>query len=211
MANHDLPSADDPEWRRSEASSEFARWLPTFDSDKYGLELLGPAVPPSKVAETLRRLVLPDPKRSAFIILRLTATGRDDVHLAMDAAASIGLGTRVCLSIDHPVLRSLDSTRLRDERVGLMLKIEDDATPLGALISDAIEALQIEPAFAQQLGTSIRGALLLEALRNLAHEIGLASLGPSLQQGKEGFGLPVRFDYVAEDTIVDVLAKHRLR
>jgi hypothetical protein len=197
--------------KRAGPAPALARWLPTFDSDKYGLEILGPAVHASGVAERLSAIVLPDPKAAAFIILRLAAASGDDVRQAIGAAASLALGPRVCLSIEHQLLPSLDSTFLRLERVGLLLNIEDGSTPLSALTSDAIEAIRIDHDFAQRLSRSVRGAVLLEMLRNLAHEAGLASLGPSLQQGTEDFGLPIRFDYVAEGTIIDVLAKHRLR
>ena len=207
MADHPRPIPRDQRkhlrsLRRSDV--EFTRWVPTFDSDKYGLELRGPALQADAVGDRLRELEPVDPKAVAFVVVRLAATDRHDVREAMSAVASAAFATRVCLSVEYPVLSDLDSPFLRHERVGLLLNIQDAATPLSALTSDAIEALHIESDFAQRLSTNIRGALLLEMLRNLAHEMGLASLGPSLQ-------LPVRFDYVAEGTIVDVLAKHRLR
>lgn len=191
--------------------AEFTRWIPTFDSNKYGLELKGTALRASAVGDRLRALEPLDPKTVAFVVVRLAATDRRDIREAMSAVVSASVATRVCLSVEYPVLCDLDSACIRDERVGLLLNIGDGTTPLSALTSDAIEALRIEPDYAQQLSATTRGALLLEMLRNLAHETGLASLGPSLQDGTENFGLPVRFDYVAEGTIVDVLAKHRLR
>ena len=191
--------------------SGVTRWIPTFDSDKYGLELGGAALEASAVGDRIRKLGRLDPATVAFVVVRLAATDRRDIREAMSAVVSASVATRVCLSVEYPVLCDLDSACIRDERVGLLLNIGDGTTPLSALISDAIEALRIEPDYAQQLSATTRGALLLEMLRNLAHETGLASLGPSLQDGTENFGLPVRFDYVAEGTIVDVLAKHRLR
>ena len=191
--------------------SGVTRWIPTFDSDKYGLELRGAALEASAVGDRIRKLGRLDPATVAFVVVRLAATDRGDIREAIAAVSSTSVGTRVCLAIEHAVLRDLDSAFIRDERVGLMLNLRDDTVPLSALTSSAIEALYIEPDFALRLSETIRGALLLEMLRNMAHETGLASLGPSFQKGREDFGLPVRFDYVAEGTIVDVLLKHRLR
>ena len=89
-----------------------------------------------------------------------------------------------------------------------MLDITDEGMPLSALTNQAIVALRVGPDLARRLGFDSRGALLLEMLRNLAKEIGLASFGPWLQQG---FGVPIKFDYVPEEAVNEVLAKHRLQ
>ena len=92
-----------------------------------------------------------------------------------------------------------------------MLNIEDGSAPFSVLIHDRLEAIRLDSDYAKSLSQDIRGSVWLETLTRFARNAGLAILGPSFQDSENSFGLPIRFDYVAEHTLVDVLARHRLR
>jgi len=187
---------------------DVARWIPTSDAAKYGIELLGAPLEAKVAAHTLRTALIPNPGEIAFIIISLAESGYNDLHSAVTEIASLQLGVKVCFSIDYHLLPLLNSKLTAFEEVIFMLDITDEGMPLSALTNQAIVALRVGPDLARRLGFDSRGALLLEMLRNLAKEIGLASFGPWLQQG---FGVPIKFDYVPEEAVNEVLAKHRLQ
>ena len=186
---------------------QIVKWIPTFNSTKFGLELLGPPLRASQVCGKLRSIRVVDPTATAFMIVRLAVSAKDDLHDAVAHALSSAVMVKICFAVDHSALRHMTSDLLSHENIIFMLEISEANTPLSALTSDAISALRVAPDFAVRLSADTRGALLLEMLRNLAKEIGLASFGPWLQ---EGFGVPIKFDYVPEESVNDVLSKHRL-
>ena len=188
--------------------NQIVKWIPTFDSTRFGIELLGPPLRGADVGGRLRSIHVADPQSTAFLIVRLAVFEYDDLLVAVTQAVSVSLTVKVCFSVDHRALPLINADLLAHENVIFMLEISEENTPLSALTSDAIAALRIDPDLAGRLSSDTRGALLLEMLRNLAKEIGLASFGPWLQ---EGFGVPIKFDYVPEEAVNDVLSKHRLR
>ncbi len=187
---------------------EIAKWIPTFDSTKFGIELLGPPLRAGQVGGRLHSIRVLVPSATAFLIVRLAVSAKVDVHDAVTHALLSAFAVKVCFAVDHSALQHITADLLLHENIIFMLDISDANTPLSALTSHAISALRVAPDFSIRLGADSRGALLLEMLRNLAKEIGLASFGPWLQ---EGFGVPIRFDYVLEEAVNEVLSKHRLR
>lgn len=196
----------------SGARKELARWVPTFESARHGVEFTGPAVAAAQLEFLLRQVASrPDVDDIAFVVVPHLFTSCSDLGKAMDVASAAGLSARVLFLVRHDALRSIDLASLRSGKAGLMLDLVDEDTPLSALMSDAIEAVRLDPALAERWSGQLRGALMIQMIRNLAHETGLASLGPSMQPDDGFFGLPIRFDYVAERTIADVLSRHRLK
>lgn len=187
---------------------DIVKWIPTFESTKFGIELLGPPLLASQVGGRLHSIRAVDPSATAFLIVRLAVSSKDDVHDAVAHALSSDFAVKVCFAVHHSALQHITADLLLHENIIFMLEVSEANTPLSALTSDAISALRVAPDFAIRLGADTRGALLLEMLRNLAKEIGLASFGPWLQ---EGFGVPIKFDYVPEEAVNNVLSKHRLR
>lgn len=193
--------------------AEFTRWIPTGDSNgsyKHGLELVGSGLAPEAVGDRIRTLDRTALEGAAFVVIPLTAISQLDVSVAVASISRVTLKPRMCLLINHAALSS-EATASAPEGVGFMLNIEDGSTPLSALTNEALEAVRLDADYAKSLSRTIRGAQLLDSLVHFAQNVGLAILGPYLQESENDFGLPVCFDYVAEKTMVDVLSKHRLR
>ena len=191
-------------------SDGLRRWLPTQDTLKYGLELLGPKLRTSSIAGLIQALDKRLLAAASFLTIPLAATSWDDIQDAMDAAASTNAGIRICLATRYPALQQHPQGVRPPADVGLMLDIDDLSVPLSAFVDDLIEAVRVDIEVAKMVRLDIRNAILLDSLTKFARNAGMATLGPSLQED-DAFGLPIRFDYVAQDSLGDVLSKHRLK
>lgn len=196
----------------SASGSEVAalrHWWPTFDSSGYGLELSRLWDQPKPLLAWLNKTGRSLPPEVRFLVVRVDACSPSmlaGLHASIDR---LGLQTRICLAMSRSSLISLRDYALHCNNIGLMLEVNDVDLTLDALSDVRIEAIRIDTKFARYLSNTSRGAILLDMIRHFAHECGMASLGPSFERDDES-GLPIKFDYVADDTVADVLAKHRL-
>lgn len=145
LITHGLRSSD----------TEIVKWIPTFDSSKSGLELLGQPLRASQVRGSIRSVRISDPATTAFLIVRLAVTGNADVVEAVAQALSVSLDVKVCLAVDHTALRHISADLLTHENVIFMLDVSQAETPLSALMSDAISALRIDPGLAWPGGSAL--------------------------------------------------------
>ncbi|MEO8921579.1 MAG: hypothetical protein ABI330_01890 [Caldimonas sp.] len=176
--------------------------MPTWGVAKYGLELKGLRTTAETLASVLNDVAVAiEDEEVAFVIVPHVFTQCADVTQALAIGSKSPIRARIVFPINHELLSIVRLADWDTTKAGLILNLEDQTTPLSALMSESIEAIRLDQGFADRLSGSLKGALMLQMLRDLAHESGLASLGPVFQTTNGSPGLPIRFDYVVENPI----------
>lgn len=132
----------------------------------------------------------------SFLLIRLATTDHDGMSLARSSAGGFTSTARVCIAIDLATVKSIGHRQADDDRIGLVLDDVDADTPLSAITNEALEAIRFKPEFVVGAGRSLRAAAILRAIMGLAHDLGLGTLGQTLDGGTPVQQPSFTFDYV---------------
>ena len=173
-------------------------WRSASDSSACGLELLEAQPSPETLAATLDAAHgSVHARNAAFLLLCMAPTDRASVEMTLEIAAAFSSNTRVYLSIDRSTLSRIGSKRLDTKRVGLLLDDVDADTPPSDIVHEAIEAVRFRADFIRKARGQLRLRCTLDSTLFLAHNLGIATLGPTESAIEELDVYGVQFDWTS--------------
>jgi hypothetical protein len=173
-------------------------WRSAADSSACGLELLEAQHSPETLAATLDAAhASVHARNAAFLLVCMAPTDRAGAEMTLEIAAAFSSSTRVYLSIDRSTLSRIGSKRLDTRRVGLLLNDVDCDTPPSDIVHEAIEAIRFRADFIRQARGELRLRCALDSTLFLAHNLGIATLGPTESALEELHVSGIQFDWTS--------------
>ena len=171
-------------------------WRSTSDASMSGLELLDLQRSAETLAATLDSAQgNVHARNAAFLLVRMAQSDRAGLQAALEIAADFSTDARVYLSIDRSTLNRLGSKRVDTRRAGLLLNDVDADTPPSEIVHEAIETIRFGADFVRKAQGRLRLRCSLDSTLFLAHNLGLATLGPTVSVMHESDEAGFLFDW----------------
>jgi len=178
--------------------------------EAHGFEVISEPLTCYELAETLKSVEW-DKVAGSFVILRLSSTDHAGVEAAFKIAHEFASSSRICVAIDEATLARIDSRRLENDRIGLVLDDVDTNTSLPSIAHDGIEAIRFSPGFLEDVKSSLRKGAVMRALLRLAQDLGLGTLRPVKACDGHPDDPTLAFDYVPVDSSCEGASPPALR
>ena len=159
-------------------------WYSTEDRSKRAGEMILSASTQFDLVRQIAELDLMSLHSLTFVILPMPLPcSQADVYGAAKAASAASAGVakcRLCLAVSNQTLTGISPLM---ENVGVILDNVDEHTPLSAFTNQAIEAVRFATKFLATAERDMRLGLVLDAMLQLTHDLGLATLGETSLNG----------------------------
>jgi hypothetical protein len=177
------------------------RWSSPSDPLLFGGELQPAPLSIDALVRAIKHVSDSDANGLAFVIAHAAFSDGRSLGTAIRAMNRASIEPRLCLAVDRWALEAIDMRLVDTDRVGVLLDDVGPETPLSVLAGYAIEAIRFRADFVAVAAQSLQLGLVLEAMLQLAGDLGLKTIGPCILPAEGAASTSSQFDYVPSSVL----------